>query len=226
MTESTHRQSPLSLHRVMAFLGINLTLGSLLSAVANIAQILTVTNGIVIFSSVFAVSAIYLIRQVWLFQQGQRKEITNLQNQNQVLKMRLERISVALKTRMDGNPRPDAVIAWVSVKKFFAASSSIQIKEISDDILILDKGGRDGLVSRLSCKIAKKGTTTHIEESEIDWVDPDSHQSIMRHSGANIQNGDNPAEYSVELIVPSITLTERIIGNILLISEGFEPDWV
>ncbi len=219
-------ERPFSLRRILTFLGINLTLGSLISLAANVIQLLTVTNGIVIFTSVFVISLLYFIRQVIIFQKGQQNLISKIQDNQQELQERLQRISMALKTRLlDGNPRPDVVVAWVSVKKLLAANISLQIREITDDSIILAIGGKDGLVSRIPCKIARKGGNTHLEESVIDWVDPDSHQSIIKHSGSNLHTGDNPVEYSIELIFPPVTPTEKFIGNIMLLTEGHEPDW-
>lgn len=219
-----NKDNPLSLRNLLAFLGINMTLGSMLSVVANIIQILTVANGVAIFLSVFIITSIFLIFRVRAFLQLQREMILENQKQQDELQIRLQRIKNVTKTRLTGNPRPDEVSKWVSVKKIIANNATIQIIEITEADVIVDKGGKDGLVNNISCKIKKKGSSDS-EDSEIFWADPDDSSSIIKHSGQNLSAGDDPQLYLIELIIPDITSTEKFIGNVLLVAEGYEPDW-
>ena len=144
------KKGPLSGKNILAFLGINLTIGSLLSVFANIIQLLTITNGFVIFGSVFLITAIYYINQIRNHQKNLSENIFEVQT-------RLEKITFALKTRFSGNPRPDLVLTWVNTKKFIAKGKTITILRITEDSLVLDKGGKDGLISKMPCIIKKKG---------------------------------------------------------------------
>lgn len=221
MKNTTH---PLSLRSLLSFLGIDFTLGALLSWAANAVQILTVQNGLIIFSTIFATSLVILTVRVIRYQKATIDDINSrlasMSNQNANLQRRLHLVIEEIRSRSAVNPRPMAVNAWISTSAFQRSSVQVQAVEIRPNIIVLDKGMNDGLAGGMYFAVHRRNDGHRLEICPIEFVERE--YAWLSHSGNNIPTSASPRDLTLQPVTPpNLTETEKELGQIILLAQGF-----
>ncbi|MFX0138572.1 MAG: hypothetical protein ACFFDN_33320 [Candidatus Hodarchaeota archaeon] len=221
------KQSPLSRKNIFAYLGIDITLGALLSIAANIIQVLTLKNGVIIFSSIFVSSIIILIIRLISYQKSSISKLNiyldEIKLENDKLKSRLRTLITEIRSRSAINPKPMIVNAWVNTKKFQQIGTQVKALSIKNNIVVLNKGQIDGLCVGMCFAIFIKNNNTCLETGTIEYVEED--RSWLKHTGENINSNTSCDDLILHCTDPiEIHETEKELGEYILLIEGFKEN--
>lgn len=222
MRDKSH---PLSLQNILAFIGANITLGSLLGWAANFIQIITFTNGLIIFSIIFVFSSMVMGIRTYNYHVSRLRnlesQLEDEKKKSEELQKRLDRLVIEFRLRSAVNPRPSVVSAFINTKKLLKSNFHITATDITPKLIIIDKGEEHGLTYGMFFALYIKGSNDSVETCQIDHVEPKT--AWISHSGKLIQKHANPDNLTIQPILPSdLQEAEREIGEILLIAEGFK----
>lgn len=222
-----NKLNPLSTRYILSFIGANLTLGALLGWVANIIQILTFKNGVIILGVLIGISSIAFSIQLFVYQAAKIKQHTNeikLEKEHSAdLQNRLDKLVIEFRSRSAVNPRPTVVNALVCTKKLERVALTFQVIDITPKLIVIDKGELHGLTYGMCFAIYMRDGNQCLEVCSIDRVE--SSVSWLAHSGANISGQSTKNNLVVRLVYPQdIQDSEREIAEILMIAEGVASD--
>ncbi len=217
------RSHPFSIRNILSFVGANLTLGVLLGWVANIIQVLTVRNGLIILGALIGVSSIVFIIQLFNYQYRTiahyKQKLDAEKARSADLQNRLDKLVIEFRSRSAVNPRPTVVNALVCTKRLERVSLTFQITDITPKLIVIDKGELHGLTYGMFFAVYKMDSNQCLEVCSVDRVE--NSVSWLAHSGANISGHTAKTELVIRLIYPpDIQDSEREIAEILLIAEG------
>jgi hypothetical protein len=214
---------PLSKRNLLSFVGANLTLGVLLSWAANIIQILSVKNGLIIIATLLGVSGVVLAIQIYNYQyttiENYKQQLVAEKARSTDLQNRLDRLVIEFRSRSAVNPRPIVVNAVVCTKRLERVPLAFQVIDITPKLIVIDKGEIHGITYGMAFAIYTLNTNQHLEVCIVDHVD--NSVCWLSHSGTNISAQMNKNDISIRLVYPpDVQDAEREIAEILLIAEG------
>ena len=229
--------SPLTRQTVIGFLGFNLTFGGLLGWIANLIQVLTVKNGLLIL---FGLSVISVSIFVFVFIKYLHAAINYIENEKKFLEAeserqleiantlardlqgRLDKLLIEFRSRSSLNPHPIKLNALVCTKRLELAEKPLVfgVKDITRKLIVIDKGAVHGLTYGMAFAIHKMGQNSCLEVCGVDRIE--SHSSWLSHSGTAVSLGTDPEELDVRLVYPQeVQDSERELAELLLMAEGY-----
>lgn len=240
---------PLAEFSIATYAGANLTFAGLLGWAANIIQVWTVKNGLIIIASLAVISSIAHVVHWFLYLRrlsnyykfegeniaqrlGGELETSKTQAnldlaeeraRGNELESRLEKLIIEFRSRSHINPRPTKLNAYVCTRKIKMATESLifGIKGVTRQLIIIDKGENHGLSYGMEFAIHKAGEGACIGFANIELIESDT--AWLAHGGLIEGDAILPDELDLRLVYPQdITDAEKEMARILLIGDGFD----
>lgn len=210
--------NPLAVRSILSFVLYNVGILFLLSLAADIIQILTFdTYGWIIFKIIIGISSVvYILRVVLYF----HNRLRNLEIAVGSLKNTLAKISVEISVRSSLNSNPSGVNAWVSTRKFGKSNLALVINSITSTSVIVSQGGKHGLVNYMTFNLRDHNDKKVVDQCVVEAVY--DNYATLSHSGDHLTGKEDCKNYYLELVDPSISDSELILGKLLLMIQDLD----
>lgn len=221
MKEPIH---PLSKRNVLSMLGADLTIGTLVGWAANLIQVLTFQNGVLILSAIVAGTFLLITAQFMIYYRSStayiKHKLQESSTEKEVLQQRLNRLVNEFRLRSAVNPRPFMVEAYVNTRRFQVFNTQISVIHITHRIIEIDRGRADGIAYGMLFAVYLKGQIDCIANCQVDRIE-ETKAWLSLSDKPNLSNHTKPEDLILHPIIPiDLQEGEKQIGEILLIAKG------